>query len=159
MHLLRPRPFCRIAGATAVAVVACTLSVVAALPASAIGASFTVSTTADVLTNSGACGNSTIMTAPSPLSLREATCLANNVGGNVTINIPAGTYNLANGELQPGKVNGSDITLAGAGAATTIINAQGVSRVFDLDPNVVGGVTTTITDMTIENGADSTFGG
>ena len=58
--------------------------------------SLTVTTTADVATNFAACGNAGITMPSVPLSLREATCLANNIGGVVTISIPAGTYNLGN---------------------------------------------------------------
>jgi hypothetical protein len=88
-----------------------------------------VSTTADVTTSTGACGNPAITTPPSPLSLREATCIADNLGAStVTINVPAGTYHVTNGELQPGKVSGGDITITGAGQASTVIDAGGVSR-------------------------------
>jgi hypothetical protein len=121
--------------------------------------SFAVTTTADVPTNTGACGDPAITTPPSPLSLREATCLANNNAGAVTITIPAGTYHLGNGELQIGKSAGSDITLAGAGQASTVITADGLSRVIDLDPSIVGGVTTRISGVTITGGSDTTFGG
>ncbi|MCW2542249.1 MAG: hypothetical protein JWN95_3974 [Frankiales bacterium] len=131
------------------------------LPATAAFAAtnLTVSTTADIASNAGACGNTGITVPPSPLSLREATCLANNVGGAVNINIPSGTYNLANGELAPGTQAGQNVSLVGAGAASTIINAGGNSRVIDLDRNLVGGVTATISGLTITGGADSTFGG
>ena len=122
---------------------------------------FNVTTTADIAANTGACGNSTILTAPSPanLSLREATCLANNNGGTSTINIPAGTYDLANGELQAGTHAGQNVTLAGSGAATTIIDAGGQSRVLDFDPNIVGGVAGSVSGLTITGGSDSGFGG
>ena len=71
----------------------------------------------------------------------------------------AGTYTLTNGELQMGKVSGSNITLTGAGAASTIISGNNASRVFDLDPSIIGGVTTSISGVTITNGAVTTFGG
>ncbi|MDQ2838411.1 MAG: putative Ig domain-containing protein [Actinomycetota bacterium] len=125
--------------------------------ASAAG-NLTVSTTADIAASAGSCGNSNT-TPPTPLSLREATCIANNLGGAVNISIPAGTYNLANGEIQPGIAAGSNISLIGAGAASTIINAGGNSRVIDLDKNLTGGISTTISGLTVTGGADSTFGG
>src|ERR1700712_5137170 len=129
------------------------------LPTEASAATnLTVSTTADIGAAAGSCGNS--KTAPPvPLSLREATCIANNLGGVVNINVPAGTYNLTSGEIQPGIAAGSNISLIGAGAASTIVSAGGASRVIDLDKNLVGGVSTTISGMTITGGADSTFGG
>ncbi len=98
-------------------------------------------------------------TPSSPLSLREAVCLANNIGGAVTINIPSGTYNLTNGELQVGKAGGNDVTLSGAGQASTVISAGGLSRVLNLDPSVLGGVAVSISGVTVTGGAVTTFGG
>src|SRR5690242_16629165 len=119
-----------------------------------------VTTTADIAPTAGDCGN-TSTTPPSPLSLREATCIANNYGNTqaVTISVPAGIYTVTNGELQLGKVNGSNITLTGAGPASTIIDGNHASRVLDLDPSTVGGVTTSISGVTVTNGRDGTFGG
>ncbi len=124
----------------------------------ALAANLTVTSTADVATNFGACGNTGQTTSSG--SLREAVCAANNAGASAsTITVAAGTYTLANGELQMGKVAGSNITLTGAGAGSTIISGNNASRVFNLDPNIVGGVTTSISGVTITGGADSTFGG
>ncbi len=118
-----------------------------------------VTTTADIAANAGDCGNSST-TVPSPLSLREATCIANNYGAtSVVINVPAGTYTLTAGELQLGKASGSNITLIGAGSASTILDGNHSSRVLDLDPNLLGGVANSISGVTITNGRDSTFGG
>jgi len=133
-------------------------------PSAAFAATTTlmVSTTADIAAGSGACG-SNATTPPSPLSLREATCLADNIslstGNAITINVPAGTYNLTSGELQPGSNGNATITITGAGAGATVVNAGGASRVFDLDANVVGGVTVDISGLTITGGSDSSFGG
>ena len=125
---------------------------------SASAVTLTVTTTADVAANFGACGSAS--TTPTSGSLREAICAANNAGAtSSTITVPAGTYTLANGELQMGKVSGSNITLTGAGAGSTIINGNNASRVFNLDPNIVGGVVTTISGVTITGGNDSAFGG
>ncbi|MDQ1702997.1 MAG: large repetitive protein, partial [Frankiaceae bacterium] len=118
-----------------------------------------VSTTADVGSTAGACGSTSITTAPFPLSLREATCLANNIGGAVTITVPAGTYHLTNGEIQVGKFSGQNVTVTGAGAASTVIDAGGLNRVVDLDVNLVGGVTVAISGVTISGGNDNTYGG
>ncbi|MFL6161772.1 MAG: beta strand repeat-containing protein [Jatrophihabitantaceae bacterium] len=129
------------------------------LPGSASAAALAVSTTADVATNFGACGNAG-QTSPTGGSLREAICVANNLGATAsTITVPAGTYNIVNGELQMGKVSGSNITLTGAGAASTIIDAGSLSRVLDLDPSLVGGVSSSISGVTISHGAVTTFGG
>src|SRR6185503_3411765 len=74
-------------------------------------------------------------------------------------NVPTGTYTLAGGELQLGKVNGSNIALTGAGSGRTIIDGNHASRVLDLDPSIVGGVLVSISGVTITNGRDGTFGG
>src|SRR4051794_15063048 len=121
-------------------------------------ATLTVTSTADVATNFGACGN--IAQTTSSGSLREAVCAANNAGAtSSTITVAAGTYILTNGELQMGTVSGSNITLTGAGAGSTIISGNNASRVFNLDPSVIGGVTTSISGVTITGGAVTTFGG
>jgi large repetitive protein len=127
------------------------------LPGNASAASLTVNSTADVATNFGACGNTAQTTSSG--SLREAVCAANNAGAtSSTITVAAGTYHLTNGELQMGKVSGSNITLTGAGAASTIIDAGGLSRVFNLDPSIIGGVTTSISGVTISGGSDTGAG-
>src|ERR1700733_14695993 len=57
---------------------------------------FNVNTTADIDTVNACATNSSVTTPPSTLSLREAVCVANNNGAStVTINVPAGTYDLA----------------------------------------------------------------
>jgi len=127
------------------------------LPGKASAATLTVNSTADVATNFGACGNTGQTTSSG--SLREAVCAANNAGASSsTITVQAGTYHLTNGELQMGKVSGSNITLTGAGAGSTIIDAGGLNRVFDLDPSVIGGVTTSISGVTISGGSDTGAG-
>ncbi len=118
----------------------------------------TVTTTADTSASGGACGNTGITTPPSPLSLREATCLANNIGGEVKITLPAGTYKLSNGELLPGKAPGQTVNITGAGAASTIIDGQGLSRVLNIDAQTLGNIKSTLTALTITGGADSTIG-
>ena len=120
---------------------------------------FNVNTSADSATNAGACGNTTILTPPATLSLREAICLANNNGGTSTINIPAGTYHLVNGELQIGRHMGQDVMLSGAGAASTVITTDGNSRVLNFDPSLLGGISGTVDGVTIADGATSSFGG
>jgi uncharacterized repeat protein (TIGR01451 family) len=85
-----------------------------------------------------------------PGSLRQAIIDANNTSGDDTINLPAGTYTLTiagTGE-NAGATGDLDITdgltLNGAGAATTIIDAAGIDRVIDIigvDPVSISGVT------------------
>jgi hypothetical protein len=128
-------------------------------PPAQAAATLTVSTTADVSADFGACGDAGITTAPSPLSLREATCLADNLGGDVTISVPAGTYQLTNGELRLGAEPGQNITLTGAGQAGTVIDAGGLNRVLELDFNLTGGISTSISGVTLRGGSDDTYGG
>lgn len=126
---------------TALRVVGAGLVLFLALAANAAAATVTVSTTIDaVQAGDGAC------------SLREATLYANGTAepdcatapasGNTKIVLPAGLYRLR-GEVLT--LTGS-ATLAGAGAATTTIDAAGASRVLEVgvQANVsISGVTVT----------------
>ncbi|HEY1621539.1 MAG TPA: immunoglobulin domain-containing protein, partial [Streptosporangiaceae bacterium] len=133
------------------------LSLAAAGPAQA-STTLTVSTTSDTNPASGPCASGTT-TPPSPLSLRDAVCVANNLGGTVTISVPSGTYDLSFGELDAGINAGQNVTISGAGAASTTISGQGNSRVLNIDENLVGGIAATVSGVTITGGSDSTFGG
>ncbi|HTZ17308.1 MAG TPA: PKD domain-containing protein [Dissulfurispiraceae bacterium] len=121
-------------------------------------ATLTVNTTSD----SHTCG--------SPCSLRGAIEAANTAGGTSTINLPAGTYNLSLGELQVGTSAGTNITISGAGSANTIIQqpTQSAScagppntcvRVLNLDPNGVGNIAVTISNVQITRGYGDALGG
>ena len=103
-------------------------------------------------------------------SLRDAILSANSgsdVGGCAgasgttdTIDVPAGFYDLASGELDVGTAYGSNITIQGAGSGDTIIDqASASARVFNLDPNVVGSVAISISGVTISGGSAQAFGG
>ena len=46
------------------------------------------------------------------------------------INIPAGTYNLTNGDINIRGTTGQPLTITGAGRNQTIINGNGSSRIF-----------------------------
>jgi CSLREA domain-containing protein len=112
---------------------------------SAGAATFVVTTTTDA--NHGAC-------TVSLCSLRDAVIAANANAGADTITLPAGTYMLtltgvnedaaATGDLD---VTG-DLTINGAGSATTTINGNGTDRVFQ----VIGAVTLTLNGVTITGG-------
>jgi hypothetical protein len=75
-----------------------------------------------------------------PGSLRRAVAQANP---GDTIVVPAGTYRLRTGEL----LIEDPLTIKGAGASKTIVNARGESRVMELtaaaDPVVISGLTIT----------------
>ncbi|MBN1993696.1 MAG: choice-of-anchor D domain-containing protein [Anaerolineae bacterium] len=99
--------------------------------------------------------------APNDCSLRGAITAANTNPGLDTINIPANVYTLAiagagenanaTGDLDI-LAAGGDLIIAGAGAAGAIIDGGGIDRVFHLDPAGAGGITVSISGVTIRNG-------
>ena len=120
----------------------------------------TVTSQGDVASNFGACGNGATTPAGTPVSLREALCAANNAGGAVTVSVPGGHYLLTSGALDVGTQSGSDITITGASAAATVIDGNNASGVFNIDGNLLGAITTTISGVTITGGRDTSgFGG
>lgn len=121
-------------------------------------ATFTVTKTAD--TNDGACN--------SDCSLREAISAANATAGAHTINVPAGTYTLtlANaGANEDNNATGdldikSNVTLVGAGAATTIIQAgttaaNGIDKVIAVNPICTTALNVSISGVTIRFGRNT----
>lgn len=117
---------------------------------------FTVTTTADI-DPTDICGSSST-TVPSPLSLREAICLANNnAPSSSTINIPSGTYDLTSletGELQiETSGTGYSLSIIGAGASSTIIQqTDGKDRIFEEDFALAGSNPLTIENVTLAGG-------
>jgi CSLREA domain-containing protein len=118
-------------------------------------ATITVNSTADVVADDGQC------------TLREAITAANtdtasgNTGGECpagsgadTITLPAGTYTLTrSGHSENNNATGdldllNDLTINGAGADITIIDANHLDRGMQL----FNGVTATLNDITITNG-------
>jgi hypothetical protein len=97
----------------------------------------------------------TTTTDGGPGSLRDAISQANVNPGPDTVTVPAGTYTLtiaganedsnATGDLD---INGA-LTIVGAGAGSTIIDADGIDRVFDVQggPTVLQGLTITNGDV------------
>jgi large repetitive protein len=123
-----------------------------------------VTTTADTnpATAGDPCASTSDVTVPSPLSLRQAVCLANNIGGTVQINLPAEaaqSFTLTFGELDLGTKTGQAVTVAGVSAASDVIDGNGAGRVFDLDENQVGNENVTLQNLTVTDGLDNTFGG
>ncbi len=113
---------------------------------------FTVTKTSD--TNDGACNED--------CSLREAIIAANASPGYDIITVPAGTYLLtiggtgedaaAMGDLD---ITTGDLTINGAGAATTIIDGGDLDRVLQ----VLGPVNVAISGVTVRNGSVPGSGG
>src|SRR5215216_4717200 len=94
----------------------------------AYAATYSVTKTAD--TAVGACD--------SDCSLREAIIAANAAPGADTITLPAGTFTLTRaGAGEDAAATGDldiagDLTIAGKGAGTTIIDGGGIDRVVDV---------------------------
>ena len=101
--------------------------------------------------------------AASGWSLRDAVLYGNSNAGTDVIDLPAGTYSLTlTGRAEDAGLTGDldileSLTIQGAGADTTIIDANGIDRVFD----VFAGVTLELKDVTIANGSteDAEHGG
>ncbi len=78
------------------------------------------------------------LTAGGKCTLRAAVQQANALAGHDTIMLPAGTYKLTiSGRCEDAAATGDlditdDLTITGAGAATTIIDGGGIDRVFDV---------------------------
>src|SRR5215831_14382012 len=137
------------------------LAMLAAFDAQAL--TFTVNDTADLPDDSlqdGICH-----TAANTCTLRAAVMQANVTGGSsVTITLPAGTFTLlrpvlgADGDYE-GDLNlqspATTMIIAGAGAAQTIIDGNGLFRVF----NIAAGHDVSIAGMTIRNGYTTGYGG
>ncbi len=106
-------------------------------PAAGSAATFTVNTTADT-TVTGGCASDPAC------SLRDAIARAGeSADGEDFVLVPAGNYSVSSGELV---VFGSGtVTIRGAGARQTVIDAHQTSRVFNLeaDRNVLEGLTVT----------------
>ncbi|HEY6730858.1 MAG TPA: choice-of-anchor Q domain-containing protein [Solirubrobacterales bacterium] len=118
--------------------VACVFAALALIaPAPALAATFTVNTTADT-TVAGGC------TTDPACSLRDAISRAGESADTEdTVVVPAGNYSVSNGELSV--FGAGTVTIRGAGARNTVIDAHQTSRVFNLeaDRSVVEGLTVT----------------
>lgn len=142
-----------------ITLLALAFSTLSVTPALAAGP-FMVTKTAD--TNDGTCN--------SDCSLREAIIAANALAGNDTITVPTGTYTLTiPGTDEDAAATGdlditSNITLNGAGAGSTIIQAgtlgvggppNGIDRVFHITNTYI----VNISRVTIRNGNSAADGG
>jgi predicted outer membrane repeat protein len=85
-------------------------------------------------------------------SLRAAITSA---GASTTINVPAGTYNLTSGELSVAPTGSKTILIQSTGGQAIINQTDGTGRVFNIDPNSLGGVTVTLAGLTIQGGHDA----
>ncbi len=131
-----------------------------AAPTAQAAISFTVDTVADLVdddVSDGVCH-----TSANSCSLRAAIMQANKISGpGATIILPAGIYTLIrpatvadgddNGDLNLTTPATGDpvITISGAGAATTVIDANQIDRVLTVDPNRIAN----ISGVTVRNGS------
>ena len=154
-------------GLVAVATACASLGFVSAASA----ATYTVNDTRD-LAQSGTASSGACVSTASTCTLRAAITASNQNGGPSSISLPAGTYpinsststttgctnnasakqvgtdlNTGSFKVNPGN-NSTQITVIGAGSGTTVINAQGNDRIFDLFQNGV----LDVQKMTLENG-------
>ena len=119
--------------------------------AAAQAATFTVNTTADNAPNASECAG-----AAGDCGLRQAIDKANTTAGDDTVVLPAGQYTLTipgrnetadkTGDLNI--LNNGTLTLTGAAARTTTIDAGGIDRVLQ----VASGATALISGVTITGG-------
>ena len=116
-------------------------------------ATFVVNDTADAVDMTPA--DNLCLTAGGKCTLRAAVQQANALTGPDTIMLPAGTYTLTiSGRCEDTAATGDlditeDLTITGAGAATTIIDGGGIDRIFDVWAPL------SVSEVTIRNGTQA----
>jgi CSLREA domain-containing protein len=126
----------------------------------ASAATVVVDTTADAVDAS--VGDGLCLTATGACSLRAAVQQANFLAGSDAITLPAGTYalTLSGGSSEDGAAAGDldvqgDLTITGAGAATTTISGQNTTRVFEAtnsNPSTIPIPTLALIGLTVRDG-------
>ncbi len=127
--------------------------------AAGVRAAFLVDTTSDLVDltpGDTICGDGTAGTC----SLRAAIQETNALPGADTVTLPAGTYTLSiEGTKEDASATGDldvtdELTIAGAGAATTTIDAAGIDRVLHTPGTALApGVMLRVSDVTISGGS------
>ena len=124
-----------------------------------LAASFTVNTMVDAV--DAVPGDGVCATGAGQCSLRAAVQEANASPGLDVITLPAGTFTLGlAGASEDLAVSGDldidgDLTMSGAGADATVIDAASLDRVLD----VTGDVVVNISGVTIQNGSSGAIDG
>ncbi|HKG46057.1 MAG TPA: immunoglobulin domain-containing protein, partial [Pyrinomonadaceae bacterium] len=120
----------------------------------------------DVDRTDDAAAASACTAAPNDCSLRGAVAFA-NLNPGTTINVPAGTYQLnipgagegftGNNAIGDLDIRGNNTIVAGAGAATTIIQQTTANdRVIEVNPDLLSGFDFAISGVTITGGKETT---
>jgi hypothetical protein len=121
-----------------------------AFPASGLGATFTVNSTADGPAT-GTCA------AGETCTVRDAfAAAAASADPEDTVTIPAGHYTLSAGELSI--VSSGTVSIAGAGARKTVIDGAGASRVISLSASSGASLSANLSGLTVTGGAETTAG-
>ena len=124
------------------------------VPAPALAAAFVVDSTSDgvdVTPGDGACA-----TLAAECTLRAAVQETNALPGPDKVTLPVGTYTMSiGGSLEEAGATGDfdildDLTINGLSTPATIVNGNGIDRVFD----VQAGATASIEGMTVTNGSN-----
>ena len=141
----------------AVAVLALsTVGLVVADPAAA-ATTITVTSFTDADAN-GACSTPSVTTTASPVTLRNALCVASNLGGESTITVPGGTYTLTGGALKLGTQSGTDVRLASSGGRASVVGG-GTTQLLAIDADLVGDISVEIDGFAFTGGRDTVYGG
>ncbi len=121
---------------------------------------FTVNTTNDThcsgFSSQGSPSCGAVTDGSGHISLRSALEEASTAGGTTTINLPAGTYHLSLGDLAAGTGADTNITIHGAGSATTLINQTEAGRlVFVVNYNVNDNMVFNLDNVTVSGGSEN----
>jgi predicted outer membrane repeat protein len=147
-----------VCGRLGAAVALVTLVLLRTDPVAGASTTFVVNDTTDAaLANSS--GTTCVSTHSGGCTLRAAVQAADNLGGAVSITLPAGTYkytiaSTAADDPSTGDLDvtaGAAITITGQGASSTVIDPNGLDRAFA----VQSGTALSISGVTIERGAQN----
>ena len=134
------------------------LAVAMLFMATAQAQNFTVDSNIDAVDASA--GDGICADAAGRCTLRAAIQEANSLAGTDNVTLPAGVFQLSlTGAGEEAAATGDlditeDLTITGAGAASTTIDGAALDRVFDIAPNGVP-VSVTISSLSIRNGKAS----
>lgn len=153
LRLIPPNPKRLITGLTIL------LGLIVGTVQTASAATFTVNSTTDAVDTNP--GDGVCATSAGECTLRAAIQEANAAAGADTISLPAGAYLIA---LTTGADDfafgdfdiAGPLTINGAGAATTVLDATAIERVLEIHPTA-GNVT--LTGLTLQNGYSAEDGG